>query len=204
MLSPVVLVPEGQSGQDYRLCCSYVGLNSKTAAPFWPAPDTQSVIDALYNATAMSQIDLKAGFWNIPVAPESIALTAIVTQDGVYEALRMQFGFKCAPSHFQKTIIITLDYLMDGQVVVYIDDIVLYGSADNLDELWERTLAAIRKLTSAGFMINVRKSRLMCGRGKVVGVEVENGRYCATDKPLRKLFGTAPPRSLKELQKLLG
>jgi hypothetical protein len=47
-----------------------------------------------------SSLDIKAGFHNIPVHPDSVKLTAFVTQDGTYEMKRMSFGFRGAPAHF--------------------------------------------------------------------------------------------------------
>lgn len=41
-------------------------------------------------------------------------------------------------------------------VVVYLDDIAVYG--DSQEQVLEDTLEAVRRLTSAGFMINLTKS----------------------------------------------
>ena len=41
-------------------------------------------------------------------------------------------------------------------VVVYLDDIAVYG--DDQDQVLEDTLEVIRRLTDAGFMINLNKS----------------------------------------------
>jgi hypothetical protein len=41
-------------------------------------------------------------------------------------------------------------------VVVYLDDIAVYG--DDQEQVLEDTLEAIRRLTKAGFMINMTKS----------------------------------------------
>lgn len=72
------------------------------------------------------------------------------------------------------------------------------------EQLWARTLIVLRALTEAGFMINVRKSKLMVRRASIVGMQVEDGLYSPLDKPLKKLFGEAPPRDLTGLQRLLG
>ena len=42
------------------------------------------------------------------------------------------------------------------QVVVYLDDIAVYG--DSEEQVLADTLEAIRRLTAAGFMINLKKS----------------------------------------------
>lgn len=126
-------------------------------------PDCQSIIDALLGGEIFSCIDLKAGFNNIPMDGPSIPLAAVVTQDGIFEPTRMWFGLKSAPAHFQRTITIILEGARieigpGGRIVVYIDDIALWSSSDDVEGLWARTVAAIAVLTRAGFMINIRKS----------------------------------------------
>ena len=41
-------------------------------------------------------------------------------------------------------------------VAVYLDDIAVFG--DDQDQVLEDTLEAVRRLTAAGFMINLKKS----------------------------------------------
>ena len=83
--------------------------------------------------------------------------------------------------------------------MVYIDDISLWGKLSEVDRLWARTLAVLRALTCAGFMINIRKSKLLSRRASIVGMNVRDGLYWPIDKPLRKLFGEEPPRDLTSL-----
>ena len=127
-------------------------------------PDCQAVLDCLKDAEVFSCLDLKAGFWNLPITTASIPYCGIITQDGVYEACRMQFGFKSAPAHFQRTIVEALLVLPDGRIVIYIDDIALWARLGELDDLWRRTLEVIRVLTDLGFMVNIRKSKLLTTR----------------------------------------
>ena len=49
----------------------------------------------------MSALDIKAGFHNIPIAGHLQRYCGLATQDGVFVAQCMQFGFKSAPAHFQ-------------------------------------------------------------------------------------------------------
>ena len=57
-----------------------------------------------------------------------------------------------------------IEVLEDGRILVYIDDIVLWGMLIEREEVWQRTLALIGALAAAGFMINIRKSKLMTKR----------------------------------------
>ena len=44
-------------------------------------------------------------------------------------------------------------------VVIYLDDIAVYG--DTQEEVLEDTLEAVKRLTAAGFMLNLHKSQLV-------------------------------------------
>jgi Reverse transcriptase (RNA-dependent DNA polymerase) len=124
-------------------------------------------VNALANSTVFSAVDIKGAFNNIPLHPNSRQYTAFVTQDGLYEFNRMTFGFKTAPAHFQKSIMITLSVLPNGSVIAYIDDIVIHGNS--IDEVWQHTLVALRALTWAGFMLNMRKCCFLTSKIKIVG-----------------------------------
>jgi hypothetical protein len=48
-----------------------------------------------------SALDIKAGYFNVPVLLELMQYLGIVTQDAVYYFMRMVFGHCLAPAHFQ-------------------------------------------------------------------------------------------------------
>ena len=48
-----------------------------------------------------SALDIKAGYFNVPVMPSLMKYLGIVTQDGLYYFQRMVFGHCLAPAHFQ-------------------------------------------------------------------------------------------------------
>ena len=47
-----------------------------------------------------SLLDLKSGFFNIPVAPSARKYLGVVTEDGLYRYKRMPMGVKSAPGWF--------------------------------------------------------------------------------------------------------
>lgn len=66
-LHKVVLVAQGQSGQDYRMCTDYRPINRRTQEDPWPTPDVASCLRRVKAAKWFSAIDLKAGYHNIPI-----------------------------------------------------------------------------------------------------------------------------------------
>ena len=62
----------------------------------------------------------------------------------------------------------------------------------------------LQALVDAGFMTNMRKSKFCQPAAKVVGVHITRQMYTVIDKPIIKLFGSQPPRTLRQVQKLVG
>ena len=118
----------GENG-DYRR------LNASTDDDRYPLPHIQDFNNHLAGCTVFSKIDLVRGYHQIPMAPSSIAKTAVITPFGLWEFLRMPFGLKNAAQSFQR--------LMDGILrdvrfaFVYLDDILVASrsSQDHLQHL---------------------------------------------------------------------
>ena len=115
-------------------------------------------------------IDLKAGFHNIPFEQESSYDSTFVTHRGKFRWLRMPMGLTQAPAHFQFVV----ESVVKGEagdrplpVVVYLDDIAVFGESQ--EQVLEDMLEVVRRLTKAGFMINLKKSHLVEDAAKVLG-----------------------------------
>ena len=98
--SNVVLVKQGQSGQDYRLCVNFTDLNARLLVKRYPMRDCNTIISRLSRSKVFSGIDMKSGFLNIRVSLRTLALLGVITQDGLYRYTRMAFGLVEAPMFF--------------------------------------------------------------------------------------------------------
>lgn len=93
--SPVWLVPKkpGPDGQRrWRMVIDYRKLNEKTIKDAYPLPNINSILDQLGGAKYFSILDMRMGFHQIPMNPNSKALTAFFTPYGHYQYTRMPFG----------------------------------------------------------------------------------------------------------------
>lgn len=75
----VVLVKEGQSQQDYRMCANLVAPNNQIRDPTAPLPDIISVCDEIQGFPIKSALDIKAGYFNVKIAKESLKYAGLIT-----------------------------------------------------------------------------------------------------------------------------
>lgn len=102
-------------------------INLVTELDPYPFSTIDSIIDGFGGKKFFSKIDLKDGFWQIGLSPETMKNTAFVLPFGHYQLTRLPQGWKNSPAKFQRIMCNILeDLIAPGQVQVYIDDI-LYG-----------------------------------------------------------------------------
>ena len=71
-----------EKGRFFPLCIDYRKLNDKTIKDSYPIPRIDSTLDALSGSKWFSTIDLKSGYWQVPVAPKDKAKTAFSIPGG--------------------------------------------------------------------------------------------------------------------------
>jgi hypothetical protein len=93
--SPVTLVPKKDG--TWRFCVDYRRLNSSTIKDKYPLPHVDDIFNAMHGCEYFSTLDMKSGFWQLPVHADSKAKTAFVCHRGQFEFNRMPFGLCNAP-----------------------------------------------------------------------------------------------------------
>ena len=91
-----------------------------------------------------NKIDLKSGYWQIPVREGDVQKTAFKTRWGLYEYLVMPFGVTKAPAQFMNMMNDLLGEYLDRFVLVFLDDILIYSA--NIDQHTEHIKKVLQKL----------------------------------------------------------
>lgn len=139
---------------DIRPCGDYRALNSRTTQDRYPVPNIQEFTSQLAGSTIFSRVDLVKAFHQIPVHPDDIPKTAIITPFGLFEYVRMPFGLRNAAQTFQRFI----DEVLRGLpfCFAYIDDL-LIASQDEATHR-QHLQQVFTRLQDYGVQINVDKS----------------------------------------------
>ncbi len=69
----------------WRPCGDYRHLNMITTPDKYPLPNTQDLSNSLDSCSIFSKVDLVKGYHQIPVAPEDIPKTTIITPFRLFE-----------------------------------------------------------------------------------------------------------------------
>lgn len=126
---PVVLIPKKDGG--VRVCVDYRRLNAITTTDTYPLPRMDDLLHAAKTTPFMSTIDLKAGYWQIKMAPVGKPKTAFTTPFGIFVFNRMPFGLKNAPATFQRLIDKFRSELPHILILAYLDDIIICSNDFN-------------------------------------------------------------------------
>ena len=113
----------GKKTGDVRIVFDFRPINSVTESNVYPLPNTTKLMHKFRGKKWITSIDMKGGYWHIPVRKCDRKYLAFRFNDRLYEWCRMPFGPKQSPSYFQYTMNRIFDQLCPGFVIVYLDDI---------------------------------------------------------------------------------
>ena len=160
-MAPAVYVKK-KTGE-IRLCVDYRALNKQTTKDAYPLPLPDEVQDRLCGCTIFSTLDLRSGYWQVPIAPSDVEKTAFCPGPGLglFHFKRMPFGLTGAPGSFQRL----MDKVLRGLnfVTTYLDDVLVHSKTK--DEHIKHLNVVFSRLRNAG--LTLRGSKCHIGHDKV-------------------------------------
>ncbi|GJP84719.1 hypothetical protein CLOP_g14779, partial [Closterium sp. NIES-67] len=128
--APILFVKKKDGSM--RMCIDYRALNKITIKNRYPLPRVEELFDQLGEAKIFSKLGLRSGYHQVRVADEDIEKNAFRTRYGHFEFLVLPFGLTNAPATFMCMMNDIFRDFLDRFVIVFIDDILIYGKS--LDE----------------------------------------------------------------------
>ena len=199
--SPIVLVRKKDNS--WRLCIDYRQLNENSVRDAYPMPQIHYILDKLQGASYVSSIDLKSGYWQIPIKKNCRQYTAFtVPGRGLYQWKVMPFGLHSAPATFQRTLDSVINESMTTFAFAYLDDIIIF-SPDFSTHLTHLTIV-LEALLKANLRINVDKCNFCQKELKYLGHVVgDKGIHTDPDK-VAAITQMATPTDVTAIRRFLG
>lgn len=195
--SPIHLVPKGDS---WRICGDYRRLNNVTKKDRYPINHVDALRGLLYGKKVFSKMDLVRGYNQIPMDPDSIEKTAVITPFGLYEYMRMPFGLCNACQTFQRCMNTLFNQL--PFVFVYIDDLLIFSDDKRSHQSHVRQVFEI--LAKNGLKVSLEKCSFEQSSVEFLGFDISTSGIKPRAKKCEAIQRITFPKNMKELSSFLG
>ena len=200
--SPVVMVKKPNN--EWRFCVDYRKLNAVTELMSFPIPHMSDVFDTLAQSEAevFSTLDLRSGFWQVPLDKATKHKSAFITHQGIFEFNRLSFGMVNAPMTFQSLMTKVLKNLNFKIALVYIDDLLIFSK--DFDQHLHHLNLVFDNLRSANLTLHPAKCKFATKQVKYLGHIVSKDGLRVNPENTDKIRNCKSPTNVKQVRSALG
>ncbi|MCG8032064.1 MAG: RNA-directed DNA polymerase, partial [Candidatus Thiodiazotropha taylori] len=198
-VSQVVCVPKS-NGKDIRLCVDMRRANLAVKRERFPIPTIDKILQDLNQSCIFSKLDLRMGYHQIELHPESREITTFSTHKGLYRYKRLMMGISCAPEMYQKCIQQLIQHV-DGAHNI-LDDIIVHGTSR--EEHDKRLIQVLGTLKDNGLTLNKDKCELNMSKLVFMGHVLSARGIGPAEVKVQAVQKAREPESAAEVKSFLG
>ncbi|KAJ0050423.1 hypothetical protein NL108_003631 [Boleophthalmus pectinirostris] len=199
--SGVVMVNKKNSPR-MRFCVDYRPLNSVTKKDSYPLPRIDESLDLVSGSSWFSSLDLRSGYWQVPLSPDARPKTAFCTGRGLWQFRVLSFGLCNAPATFERLMEKVLAAIPRQECLVYLDDILVHGSS------FKTVLGSLRqvldRISAAGLKLHPDKCCFMRRELEFLGHRIGGEGISTLEEKVQAVRDWPTPTSLRELKSFIG
>ncbi|MBW0505441.1 hypothetical protein O181_045156 [Austropuccinia psidii MF-1] len=178
-------------------------LNTYTIPDRYPIPRIHETLTQFSQAKFITAMDSLKGFHQNVLTESAKKLLRIMVHCGIFEYLRMPFGIKNAPSHYQRMMnTIFPEELLEGWLIIYIDDVIVCS------ETWENHLTrlerVLQKIVQVNMKISLKKCHFAYSELKALGHVVSGLILVMGKNKIAAVLLKPIPQTQKEMQLFSG
>ena len=197
-VSPIVVIPK-KDGK-VRICVDMRMPNRTITLERHQSPTVDDLIHALNGAQLFSKLDLRSGYHQLTLVPDSRYVTTFTTHKGLCRYKRLNFGTNSAGELFQSVI---SDQIRDIPGVINIsDDAIIYGKTP--EEHNKALKAVIKKFIKVGLTLNREKCLFAQKSLTFFDFVFSNKGVSADPEKVKSIHNAPEPKSASEVRSFLG
>ena len=230
--SPVMVIKKPNGG--YRCVIDLRGVNSVCKVIRYPLGHIQDLLDAVAPPVGqqrwMSSLDLRSGFWAVPIDPADRDKTAFHTTNSGWRFVRMPMGLSCAPPVWAELMRRVLAPVLIGGVptrsrvgetggelpatetlpaprqcaIVYMDDVLI--CSPTMEAHLQDVETVLNLLRLAGLRVSASKCEF--GRRRIVflghTLDGERGTLEPNPKNVAAIEAFPSPRNVRQVKAFMG
>lgn len=198
-INPVV--PVAKHDSSVRLCLDARKLNDRLVDDYESTRSIDEVLQVCKKIGAMTSLDLRSSYWQIPLTESSKKYTAFMHEGHVYEYNVAAFGIKNSGAALIRGFEEPLRGLEDF-TLNFVDDLLIVSENPELHLLHLEKIFI--RLSLANLTLNFSKCHFFCEKAEFLGYELTpKGLFPLEDKII-KIKNFAKPKNIKGLRGFLG
>ncbi|XP_030853873.1 uncharacterized protein K02A2.6-like [Strongylocentrotus purpuratus] len=197
-VSPVVIVPK--RNDEIRLCIDMRRVNEAIIRERHPIPTIEEVLQELSISKVFSKIDLKWGYHQLELHPESREVTTFVTHCGLFRYKRLLFGINAAPEIYQYEIHRVIAGI-EGAANIS-DDIIVHASTQKEHD--KRLKQVLGRLRDAGLTANAEKCKFGVSELDFMGHRLTSEGLNPGLAKVKAIAEAREPQNATEMRSFLG
>ncbi|KAI4904404.1 hypothetical protein NFI96_007328 [Prochilodus magdalenae] len=199
--SGVVMVNKKKSPK-MRFCVDYRPLNSVTKKDSYPLPRIDESLDLVSGSSWFSSLDLRSGYWQVPLSPDAKPKTAFCTGRGLWQFRVLCFGLCNAPATFERLMEKVLADIPRQECLVYLDDLLVHGSS--FEAALMSLQRVLQKISEAGLKLHPDKCCFMRKELEFLGHKIGGEGISTMEEKVRAVKDWPTPSNLRGLKSFIG
>ncbi|QRV77894.1 Retrotransposable element Tf2 protein [Ceratobasidium sp. AG-Ba] len=200
MAAPCFYVNKADGG--LRLVVDYRKLNAITKPYRFPMPVQTELLEQLKDAKIFTKMDIRWGFNNIRIREGDEWKTAFRTRWGTYETLVMPFGIINGPAYFQAYVNDIFKDLIGVNVVVYMDDILVFSR--NREDHVKHVREVLKRLRANHLFLKPHKCHFFTTETSFIGIVISPEGISMEKEKVKAILEWKAPTTVKQVQAFLG
>ena len=184
------------------MCVDFTDLNKACPKDSFPLPRIDQLMDSTAKYKLLTFMDAFSRYNQIKMAEEDQEKTAFITSQGLYCYKVMPFGLKNAGAIYQRLVHKMFNKQIGRNMEVYVDDMLVKSKEElaHLDDFKEM----FATLKQYQMKLNPNKCVFDVVSGKFLGFMVSQKGIEANSEKVQAIINMVLPRTVKEVQKLIG